>query len=206
MSTRIGLYGGSFNPIHFGHLISARSVAEQCGLDRVLLIPAAMPPHKNLPDLAPAADRLAMVRLAVEGDGQFDVSDVELRREGPSYTIDTIAALRADWGPSGEFVWIIGADSLPELATWSRAMQLVETVRIVAARRPGWAEPDLTALRRVLGDANVERLRKDVIPTPAIEISATDIRMRIAAGRSVRYLLPDRVIEYIEARGLYRVR
>lgn len=202
MTLRLGLFGGSFNPVHFGHLIASRAVAEALGLDRVVLIPSANPPHKNGENLASAADRLEMVRLAVAGDRLFEVSDIELLRSGPSYTVDTVAAFGAE-RPGADLCWIIGADSLPELATWSRVQRLVSMVRMVVAARPGWRTPDLGALRGVVGDEAVERLVASRLETPEIGISASDIRSRVAAGQSVRYLVPESVVAYIASRGLY---
>lgn len=205
MTGKVGLYGGSFNPIHFGHLISARSVAEQLGLTRVVLIPSASPPHKQRACLAPAADRLEMTRIAVEGDPLFDVSDIELLRTGPSYTLDTVMEMRGRLGLGPEIVWIIGADSLPELATWSRITTLVKSATIVTATRPGWerGRVDLTALRAAVGAADVEMLLANCLETPAVGISASEIRERVRGGRSIRYLVPAGVASYIHKHGLY---
>ena len=203
MTRRLGLFGGSFDPIHFGHLITARAVAERLNLDRVLLIPAPIPPHKRANKLTPVEHRLAMIRGAIDGDPLFEASDIETRRPGPSYTIDTIAALRADVGATAELFWIIGADSLPELATWHRAADLVASVRIVAASRPGWSAPDLSTLERAVGKPALDRLLADRCPTPEIDISATNIRERIGMGRSVRYLTTSAVIAHIQQNRLY---
>ncbi|MFO0972605.1 MAG: nicotinate-nucleotide adenylyltransferase [Phycisphaerae bacterium] len=206
MSDRLGLYGGSFNPIHHGHLIAARAMAEQLGLRQVILIPSAEPPHKRGGDLESAADRLEMTRLAVAGDPLFAVSDVELRRDGPSYTLDTVVQLQAELGPSARFCWIIGADSLPELASWSRIERLVEAVEIVTAARPGFRPEtlDLSALRSKIGAASTDRLVQACRETPEIGISASDIRRRVRAGTSIRYLVPEAVERFVRERGLYR--
>jgi len=204
MSSRLGLYGGSFDPIHFGHLISARAIAEQVGLERVVLIPASRPPHKSGRNMTSVEHRLAMARLAVEGDPLFEVSDIESLRAGPSYTIDTVDHYRRIHGDAAEIIWIIGADTLPDLAGWHRVRELVERVRFVAATRPGWRQPDVSSLRSVVGDAAVARLLADCRPTPEIDISATNIRDRVRERRSVRYLSPDRVVAYIEREGLFR--
>lgn len=203
MSQRIGLYGGSFDPIHFGHLISARSLAEQLGLDRVVLIPSARPPHKQGVSMTPAEHRLAMARLAVEGDPTFGVSEVELQREGPSYTFDTVAEFRRLVGPDIELVWFIGADSLPELPTWYRVAELVHAVRIVTACRPGWTPPAIDALAKAVGEASAQLLQ-DCFQTPRIDISATEIRHRVRAGQTIRYLTPEPVVSYIDRMRLYR--
>jgi len=204
MTQRLGLYGGSFDPIHFGHLVSARAIAEHFNIQRIILIPAARPPHKTGPSVTPVEHRLTMARLAVEGDPLFEVSDAETLRSGPSYTIDTVDYFRVQCGPAVELFWIIGADTLPELAQWHRVAELLSRVRIVSAARPGWRTPDLANLRSKVGDDPVDRLLRDCCPTPEIDISATDIRHRVQSNRSVRYFVPDHVIAYITAHSLYR--
>ncbi|MFH1419983.1 MAG: nicotinate-nucleotide adenylyltransferase [Planctomycetota bacterium] len=206
MSTaqRIALFGGSFDPIHFGHLISARSIAEQLDLSRVILIPAPRPPHKPNVVLTDTSQRIAMARLAVEGDPLFSVSDIEMKRGGPSYTIDTVSAFRAELGASAVLHWIIGADSLPELVTWRRIAELVTRVTIVTATRPGWTPPDLSQLAGAVGREQAQSLLDQCCATPAIDISATDIRGRVAANLPIRYLVPAAVASYIVRYGLYR--
>lgn len=202
----IALYGGSFNPIHHGHLIVARAVAERLGVRRLVLIPSAAPPHKHGEDLALAEHRLAMVRLAVADDPDFEVSDVEVRRSGPSYSFVTVEEFRRTAGPEVPLSWVIGADTLPELHTWYRIREMAELCRIVTAVRPGYEHPDLSPLARVLADDRIRQLTEAVLPTPRIDISATDIRQRVRAGKSIRYLVPEPVREYIEQQGLYRPR
>jgi nicotinate-nucleotide adenylyltransferase len=204
MSEQIGLYGGSFDPIHFGHLISARAIGEQLDLASIVLIPSRQPPHKAPGRVSEAAHRLAMTRLAVEGDAFFEVSDIEMHRAGPSYTLDTIVSFRERIGGDAKLFWIIGADSLPELPTWYRVAELVRSVTIVTAVRPGWRLPDLDVLAPAVGEASAKELLSNCCLTPPIGISATDIRARIAAGRSVRYLLPEAVMSYIEEHALYK--
>lgn len=204
MSHRIGLYGGSFDPIHFGHLISARGIAEQLGLDRVVLIPSARPPHKQSVSLTDPAHRLAMAALAVEADPLFGVSDLELRRHGPSYTFDTVTEFRNMMGPDVELAWFIGGDTLTELPTWYRVAELVKIVRIVTAVRPGWSPPPIGHLAAAVGEQSAMQLLADCLRTPAIDISATDIRGRVRAGKPIRYLVPDEVASYIMKHSLYR--
>lgn len=203
MAQGIGLFGGSFDPIHFGHLISARSLAEQLSLDRVVLIPSGRPPHKREAIRTDPAHRLEMTRRAVEGDPLFEVSDVELRREGPSYTFDTVTEFRRRFGGDAELCWFIGADWLAELPTWYRIADLAGIVRFVAAARPGWKVPPREALDRCMGPDAVDRLLADCRVTPLVEISATDIRARVRSGRSIRYLVPERVRSYIMDQRLY---
>jgi nicotinate-nucleotide adenylyltransferase len=198
------LYGGSFNPIHNGHLIVVRSAAEQLDVSRIVLIPSAAPPHKNNAQLAGAEDRLEMVRLAIADEPGFEVSDVEIRRTGPSYTILTVEEYRRELGPDAPLYWLIGADTLPELHTWYRVAELVELCRIVTAARPGYERPDLSSLQGCLSSAQIQRLSEGILTTPRIDISATEIRRRAREGRSIRYLLPESVRGWVRRRDLYR--
>jgi nicotinate-nucleotide adenylyltransferase len=200
----IALYGGSFNPIHHGHLIVARSVAERLGVRRLVLVPSASPPHKHGEDLASAQHRVAMARLAVAGDPELEVSDVEVKREGLSYSILTVEDFRRMVGPDVPLTWVIGADTLPELHTWHRIREMATMCRIVTAVRPGYEHPDLWRLSRVLPAEYIRELTEAVLRTPRIDISATEIRQRVREGKSIRYLVPERVREYIEAQGLYQ--
>jgi len=204
MAQRVGLYGGSFNPIHNGHLIVARAVAERLELDRVILLPSARPPHKGDRKLLDAGHRAAMVEMAIEDETLFEFSDFDLTRAGPSYTIDTVAHFGKLLGPQVELHWIIGADSLAELTTWYRVSDLVDACRIVTAARPGWDAIDWTSLRAVLSDTQVAALQSGVLQTPRIDISSTDIRRRVREGRSIRYLVPDAVLLYIERNVPYQ--
>lgn len=188
--------GGSFNPIHYGHLRCAAAVAETCGFDRVVLIPSSQPPHKQSADLAPADDRLAMCRLVAERDPLFEVNDLELRRSGPSYTFDTVKQLQAaGWG---RVSWMIGADMLLYLPKWYRAEELLEEVDFLVVARPGWVI-DWSGLPTAF-----QKLSQRVVEAPLVEISATDIRRRVRAGESIEKLTPPAVVQYITHRGLYR--
>lgn len=188
-------FGGSYNPIHAGHLICARAVAEAAGFERVVLIPSAQPPHKPAGALAPAQDRLEMCRLAVAGSPLFEVSDVELTREGPSYTLVTVRHLKQQGHQTVH--WLIGADMLEDLPGWYEARALVEEAEFVVMARPGW---------RLEGSAlppPLDRLRTMFVRAPLIEISASEIRRRVAEGLSIDYLTPPAVVGYIRDRCLY---
>ena len=205
MPERIVCFGGSFDPVHNGHLIVARAVAEARGFERITLVPAANPPHKP-PTRASAADRLAMLRLAIEGEGLFDICQIELDRTGPSYTLDTLTFLRRSRGQDAEIHWIIGSDMLAELHRWHRAEELLRAARMVVVARPPWRDQldDLfVQLRLRLPPDQVLGLRESVVDTPLIDISSTEIRHRAAAGMSVRYLVPEPVADYISRKGLY---
>ena len=191
--------GGSFNPVHHGHLITARAAAENLGMSRVRLVVAGDPPHKpHDPSLAPADDRVVMARLAVAGDEYFVVDDREVRRDGPSFTARTAEEL-ADAGPID---WLIGSDLLPGLPKWHRAADLLADpptlVRFHVMARDG----DAIDWRGL--PPQVRHLEERQVIVPRVDVSATQLRSRLAAGRSVRYLTPDATIEHIAARGLYR--
>jgi nicotinate-nucleotide adenylyltransferase len=189
--------GGSFNPIHVGHLICARAAAEAMGLDCVTLIPSAQPPHKpNDSSIAPAADRLAMCRLAVAEDPFFAVDDRELHRAGPSYTLDTVRQLRQD--DAGEIYWLIGADMLAILPQWHQPQSLLQEVAFVIMARPGWRF-DWGQLPR-----EYQSLQSRVVSVPQIDISATAIRRRVGEGKPITYLVPPSVERYIHQHGLYQ--
>jgi len=194
--------GGSFNPIHFGHLICARAVAEAAGFGSVLLIPSAQPPHKpGATDLAGASDRLQMCGLAIKtpvaaSGVQFDVSDIELRRSGPSFTIDTVREFKSQgWE---KVHWLIGADMLNYLPNWHDAAALLRETDFLVVARPG-APIDWNAL-----PSEFSVLRKNVVQAPLIEISSSEIRRRVRAGLDVNYLTPPVVVEYIASHRLYR--
>ena len=194
---RILYFGGSFNPIHHGHLLCSRAVAESRGYDRVILVPCAQPPHKaDNATLAGSSDRIAMLRGDVGGDPLFDVSPIEIERTGPSYTIDTARELTARG--HGPVHWLIGADMLLYLPQWHEVDQLLREVTFIIMHRPGWTI-DWTAL-----PAKYQSLQQNISPAPLIALSATDIRARVAAGKSIRYFTPDPVCNYIEEHGLYR--
>lgn len=204
MNPRIGLYGGSFDPIHVGHLIVARSVAEALDLDRVLLLPAAQPPHKDGGQLAAPHHRGEMVRLAIEGETRLGVDFWDLHRSGPAFTLDCVRHFRRELGPHAQLYWIIGADSLRELPTWHRVGDLVDACEIVTAARVDTRPTEWAAFRPLLTDEQILRLRNGVLSTPTIEVSATEIRRRVHAGQSIRYLVPEVVRAYVEEHVLYR--
>ena len=183
---RIGIFGGSFDPIHHGHLILARAAREELGLDRIVFVPANMSPHKTDIRPATAEDRWKMVNLAIRGEDGFAAIDIELRRPAPSYTIDTLRDLRAAQ-PDAEFVLLIGADNVAKFYTWREPQEIRRLAPIAVLDRAGHETAhDWPVVRRL------------------IDISATDIRARVAAGRSIRYLTPDSVCDYITDQGLYR--
>jgi nicotinate-nucleotide adenylyltransferase len=207
----LGVLGGTFNPIHLAHLRLGEIARETLGLERVLFVPAGDPPLKSR-GIAPAEQRLELVRLAIAGNSGFEVLDLELRRAGPSYTIDTLRALRERY--AGQRLWfILGADAFAELDSWHRAAELFALTSFAVVARPGHAEDPVELLPSGLSaelragpnglvhDSGNEVRRIEFAP---LGISATELRARIARGASVRYLVPDPVIEYIEKHRLYQ--
>jgi nicotinate-nucleotide adenylyltransferase len=186
----IGLLGGSFDPIHHGHLLVAQAAVEALGLEELRFVPANQQPFKLGRHAAPAADRARMVELAIAGEPRFRVERVELERPGPSYTVDTLRALHAR-EPGAAFTLLIAADAAGELDLWREAAVLPSLARIVAFARAGAPAP-------------ASALVAETIRVPSLEISATAIRERVAAGRSIRYWVPDAVADYLAGRGLYR--
>jgi nicotinate-nucleotide adenylyltransferase len=199
---RIGIFGGTFDPIHAGHLSVAQQVARRLDLDHVVLVPSGRPPHKRSRQLAPAGDRLEMTRLAARGMARLKVSDVEVRRSGTCYTIDTLAELREAFGPGHDYWFIIGADTVGELPTWHRAAELLEETEFAIAARPGFA-PDFDAVERALGAAAARRLRLGLVEVEPCDVSSTEIRRRAAAGEDLAGLVRADVARYIKSKGLY---
>jgi len=197
--SRIGVLGGTFDPIHFGHLAAAEEARVSLALDRVLLVPARVSPLKQDRVPTPAQRRLAMTRLAVASNPRFQVSTVDLDRAGPSYTVDTLAQLRAELGPTAELYFVMGLDSLTELATWHDPARLIQLCRIVAVSRPPY-EYDPAALERALPGMTD---RVVFLPIPPLDIASSDLRRRIHEGRPIRYYVPPVVVDYIHAHGLY---
>ena len=194
-------FGGSFNPIHHGHLRCAEAVANTAGYDRVVLIPNSRSPHKpDNPELASPQDRLAMCRLAIdEREGRtppFEVSDTETRRSGPSYTIDTAQELRSQG--NAEVHWLIGADMLVSLPQWHRPLELLRAVKFLVMARPGWTI-DWAAL-----PPEYRHLKDHVVAAPVIDISSTEIRQRVRQNLPIDNLVPASVARYIAAHQLYR--
>jgi len=200
---RIGLLGGSFNPPHRGHLALARAVRSAL-CERVLLVPAARPPHKPAdPEMAPARHRVAMLERACAGEEGLEVSALELEREGPSYTIDTIRALRRE-RPGDELAFVIGADTVAELPSWKEAGTLLREVAFCVVNRPGHAiDEALAVVARALGEDVAAGLRERVVTMEPAPVSSTEVRRRIGAGEPWAHLVPPAVAEYIRAEGLY---
>lgn len=190
----LGILGGTFNPPHIGHLIVAEAVRSELALDRILFIPAAIPPHKMNHDIAAPQHRVEMVRRAVEGNPYFAVSEMEVRRGGISFTVDTLRQLQREQ-PDARLFLLIGMDNLPEFPTWRSPERILELATVVVMTRPGFAAndvpPDLKG-------------RVRICPVPTIGIASSEIRARVKEGKSIRYLVADPVRDYIHHHNLYR--
>ena len=211
---RTAVFGGSFNPIHYGHLLLADDLLEILSLDRVLFVPAKHPPHKDPTRLAPPEERLAMVRLATQGHSGFDVSDIELTRPGPSFTVDTLAALAR---PGQTLFLIVGSETFLDLLSWREPRRVAQLARLVIVPRVGSPfDTESDAAQKVLREIGVDggfstvdggRVpERGVIVSRAasMPISASELRRRVREGRSLAFRLPPAVADYIRARGLYR--
>jgi nicotinate-nucleotide adenylyltransferase len=190
--------GGTFDPPHYGHLLAAQEAASQLGLERVLFVPAQQNPLKRGESVTGAEDRCEMVARAIADNPLFELSRLEMDRPPPSYTVDLLRSLAA---PDRELFFVVGADILPDLRKWRSPEEILRLARLAAVNRPGSPLPDVAALEAALPGA---RERIDVVNMPGVAISAREMRDRVRAGRSLRYLTPPPVERYIEARRLYR--
>ncbi|MFA5410487.1 MAG: nicotinate-nucleotide adenylyltransferase [Candidatus Omnitrophota bacterium] len=187
---KTGILGGTFNPIHIGHLILAEETREKLGLDRIIFVPAYLPPHKDNSDIAPAGSRLAMVKLAIKGNKYFSASDAEIKRDGRSYTIETIREFKKNY-PQDDLYFIIGSDLLKYLDEWKDLNEITKMVKFIAATRPGYP------LEKIPAYISTVAIR-------AVDVSGFEIRSCIRESRSFRYLVADSVFKYINRNRLYR--
>jgi len=200
---RIGVFGGAFDPVHYGHLILAEQAREQARLDQVLFVPAARHPFKAATTAAPFDRRAEMLRLATAGNPAFRVDEIEKDRPGPSYTADTLDELKRR-RPGDELFLLVGSDTLAELPTWYAPERIVRAAGLVVMARPGHVIPDVAQLSAAIGLGHDEYFGLCPIDVPLIDLSSRDIRRRAAAGRSIRYMLPRAVEVYVGEKGLYR--
>lgn len=207
---RIGIFGGTFDPVHLGHLRAALEVFEALALDEMRFLPCRVPPHRETP-VAPAEERLEMVRLAIAGESRFTLDTRELEREGPSYSVDTLASLRTEL-PEAALYLLMGMDQFQAITTWYRWEAIPAQAHIVVLHRPGWSRPQTDALPALLAqavEAGVERLQTArsgavaFVPITPLDISSTAIREMVGAGRDIRYLVPDSVRARMVSSGCY---
>ncbi|NOY52832.1 MAG: nicotinate-nucleotide adenylyltransferase [Deltaproteobacteria bacterium] len=210
---RVGIFGGTFNPVHIGHLITAETLHQDFALDRILFVPSARPPHKPSPGLIGTEHRTAMVRLAIAGNPAFELSTVEIDRQGTSYSVQTVEALRHSLGEGGELYFILGIDAFLDLATWHRPERLLRLCHFIVNSRPGFSFAEASrVLAGTFGISSNEGVSQAALPgghtlffaeVPLLAISSTKIRTALAGGRSVKYLLPEPVESYILLHHLY---
>jgi nicotinate-nucleotide adenylyltransferase len=196
---RIGILGGTFNPPHVAHLVCAQEAYDQLGLDRVVLMPVSVPPHKEAGDDAGADHRLEMCRLAVAKDERLAVSRLELDRPGPSYTADTLRAIH-DSAPGDDLTFIVGGDMAHSLPTWREPEAVLEMATLAVAERSGTRRADIEQRLAGLGGPDTIRF----FAMPRLDISSSDVRRRVREGKPIRYLVPDEIARYIGVEGLYR--
>jgi nicotinate-nucleotide adenylyltransferase len=200
---RLGLYGGSFDPVHYGHLLLAECCRESLALDEVWLIPAAVPPHKQGRERAAAKHRLEMLELALAGHEQIKASRLEIDRGGVSYTVETLAEVNT-LHPAASLFLLMGADSLKDLPTWRQPDRICALSIPAVVRRGGAPAPDFSVLAPLVSPERLSMIRAAQVQMPLVELSSTELRERAAAGKSLRYRTPRAVEKYIETHGLYR--
>ncbi|MBN2167973.1 MAG: nicotinate-nucleotide adenylyltransferase [Actinobacteria bacterium] len=196
--------GGTFDPVHIGHLVIAEEARDSFELEKVIFVPSARPPHKGGISYAPAEDRLEMVQLATRDNYFLEASDIEIKRKGLSFTIDTLHKLRELYGRDSELFFITGTDAIIEIPTWKEPVELLSESKFIVATRPGYSLEELHDSISYMSESH-EIVKKRIFPmeSPGLEVSSTSIRERISKGRPFRYLLPEAVWKYIEDKGLY---
>ncbi len=198
MGTRLGIMGGTFDPIHYGHLVTAEEALHQFALDEVVFVPTGQPWMKEHGSVSPAEDRYLMTVIATASNPRFRVSRLEVDREGTTYTVDTLRSLRAEIGDGADLFFVSGADAILEIFQWKDPEELFALAHFIAATRPGY---DIDAFEAT---APTSLPGVTVMNIPALAISSTDVRDRVAAGRPIRYLVPEGVNSYVAKAGLYR--
>lgn len=199
---RLGIFGGSFSPVHFGHLLLAEHAREQLSLDEVWFVPAATPPHKLDQPLASDDDRVAMLQMAIAGNEAFSVCPLELERGGVSYTVDTLREIRG-LVPDADLFLLIGGDTLADFSTWRSPEEICQLAAPAVMRRPGSPEPDWRVLASYCSAERLASFAGNLVDVPGIGLSSTEIRRRCAAGKTIRYQTPRAVEMYIETKRLF---
>ena len=197
---RIGVLGGTFDPIHYGHLAAAEEARVKLNLGKVLFAVAGLPPHKLDEEVTPVEYRVAMVRLGIASNPHFEISLVDVDRPGPSYTVDTISILREQWGQDAEFFFVMGLDSLVEVPTWHQPQRLIQLCHLVAVARPGF-EANMSQLEESVPGISS---RMKIISMPEVDISSSDLQLRVREGLPIKYQVPEEVERYIREHKLYQ--
>lgn len=201
---KIALFGGTFDPVHVGHTTVAAEAIKQIGADKIIFIPAKRSPLKGLFPRASVTDRFAMLALAIADNKNLELSDYELRKAEPSYTIQTVRQFQTDFGCDTSIYWLIGADSIDELPLWYEITKLIDECNLSTMYRAGCKPPDFSKFKALWGPERVEKLQHNVIRTPLIDISSTEVRTRLAAGQDVTNMLHPAVADYIREHNLYQ--
>ena len=203
VTRRIALFGGTFDPIHLGHMTVASAAARKIDAVKLIFIPAKISPLKGFFPFARDEDRLRMIELAIAGHDELAVSDCELKRPAPSYTLDTVRQFQHDYGPETSIHWLLGADSVADLVHWHKIEELIDECHLTTMQRPGYM-PEFDRFETRWGPQRVAKLNRDAIETPLVDVSSTEVRGRLAAGEDVSGMLHPEVIQYIRAHHLYR--
>ena len=201
---KVALLGGTFDPIHLGHTAVAAEAVKHIGAEKVVFIPAKRSPLKGFSPIASDDDRFKMMALAIANQKSFELSACELKKPAPSYTLETVRQFQADYGRGTLIYWLVGADSIDDLAHWYKIVELIDECRLSAMYRAGCDPPDFAKFEPIWGRQRVEKLQQNVIETPLIDISSTEIRARLAGGRDVTDMLHPAVADYIRKHGLYQ--
>lgn len=201
---KIALFGGTFDPIHLGHIKVADAAAKHIGAEQVVFIPAKRSPLKTFCPKASDQDRLNMIDLAIKANEQFQVSDYELKKPEPSYTLETVRKFQVDYSPQTKIYWLIGADTIHELPGWYKILELIDECNLSAMYRAGCQPPDFARFEALWGSDRVEKLRRNVIQTPLVDISSTEIRASLAARRDINNMVWPAVAKYIHLHRLYQ--
>ncbi|MEJ2702220.1 MAG: nicotinate (nicotinamide) nucleotide adenylyltransferase [Sedimentisphaerales bacterium] len=198
------MFGGTFDPIHLGHTTVARAAAEHIRAEKIIFVPAKRSPLKGFLPRASDHDRLRMIALAIADEERFEVSDYELSKPAPSYTVETVERFQKDYGGETSIHWLVGADGIDDLVYWYKIVELIDACNLTTMYRAGCEPPNFAKFEDIWGRRRVEKLQQNVVQTPLVDISSTEIRNRIASGRDVTDLLHPAVADYIRKKELYR--
>jgi len=201
---KIALFGGTFDPVHLGHTTVAACASEHISADKIVFIPAKRSPLKGFLPIANDNHRLKMIRLAIAGEKNFQVSDYELKRPAPSYTLETIRKFQADYGSDTSIHWLIGADGVDDLTYWYKVTELIDACNLTTMYRAGCKPPDFAKYEELWGRKRIEKLQRNIIRTPLVDISSTEIRDIIAKNGDITKMLHPAVADYIRKNGLYK--
>jgi nicotinate-nucleotide adenylyltransferase len=201
---KIALFGGTFDPIHLGHTRVADDARRRIGAEKLIFIPAKCSPLKGFPPRASDADRFNMIALAIAGERSFEVSDYELNKSAPSYTLETVRKFQKDFGGQTAIHWLVGADGVDDLVYWHKIVELIDACHLTTMYRAGCERPDFSRFEDLWGRQRVEKLQQDIVQTPLIDISSTEIRKRLADGHDAADMLHPTVADYIREHGLYQ--